>query len=318
MASTEDWSTLDAEQRRLQERRMEVYAGMAEYMDAQIGRLVEHLKQTRQYDNTVFVFLSDNGSEGTDPYDVSAANLWLRLNYAHDVERLGERGVYSIIGPSWASAAAAPLNTYKFWAGEGGLRVPLIVSGMPGMQQGAISASFTHVTDLMPTLLALAGIPAHDGHYAGRRVEPMIGRSLLPLLKGEVERVHPADHPIGYELSGNAALFKGDYKLLKNLPPIGDGEWHLYDITRDPGETTDLREQLPELFAQLQQDYAAYAKTNGVLPMPAGYDYREQAEAYGMHHVVIPKLQAAAPWTGGVLLAGMLLARYLLRRRRRT
>src|SRR5258708_32155112 len=104
----------------------------------------------------------------------------------------------------------------------------------------------------------------------------MSGRSLLPVLRGEIQRVHPVDEAIGYELSGNQAIFKGALKLVKNIAPVGDGQWHLYDIAVDPSETNDLKAKLPAIFTQMQADYAAYAKANGVLPMPAGYEPTRQ------------------------------------------
>jgi len=314
MASTGD--ALSDEQKRYEGRRMEVYAAMADAMDFHVGRLIAHLKQTGEYDNTVFVFLSDNGAEPTDPYDIFAAKVWLTMNYTRDFDRLGGKGAFDAIGPSWASAAAAPLSTYKFFAGEGGLRTPLIISGVPGMKANQLSRAFTHVTDIVPTLLDVAGIKAHDTHYQAKIVEPMIGSSILPVLRGEVDRVHSAEQAIGYELSGNAALFKGDYKLLKNMPPVGDNRWHLYNIAVDPGEVNDLQARLPALFQSMQADYAAYAKANNVLPMPDGYDYRVQGQKYALFHVFVPKIKADLPIILAVLLLGVAAIIGIRRRRR--
>ncbi|WP_219094895.1 arylsulfatase [Pseudomonas sp. UMAB-40] len=309
MASTADWEALNEEEKRYEARRMEVYAGMGETMDREIGRLIAYLKATGEYDNTVFVFLSDNGSEPTDPYTIPALRLWLEINYTRQLDRLGSEGAFTSIGPSWASAAASPLSGYKFFAGEGGLRTPLIVSGVPGIQANHISRTFTHVTDIVPTLLEVAGIKPHGGHYQGKAVEPLIGSSLVPVLQGSAERVHPEDQAIGYELSGSAALFKGDYKLVKSLKPVGNEQWHLYNIATDPGEVIDLQQQMPERFQGMQADYAEYARANGVLPMPEGYDYMHQGQLYALKHVVMPKLKAAAPPVVAiiVLLVGALV-----------
>jgi len=314
MDTTLDWDALSPDDQAYQARRMEVYAAMAEAMDHEVGRLIAYLKQTGQYDNTVFLFLSDNGAEGSDPYATVTGRLWLDRNYDRSIDRLGSKGAYSIIGPSWASAAASPLNTYKFWAGEGGIRVPLIVAGIPGVAPNSISPAFTHVTDIAPTLLALAGVQQPDGEYRGKPVERMIGRNLLPVLHGQADKVYPADQPVGYELSGNAAVFKGNYKLLRNLPPIGDNQWHLYDLSSDPGEVNDLQQQLPELFQQLQQDYADYAQANNVLPMPEGYDPIEQVFINSMVNVYLPQLKRWGIPALLLLIGGIYL---LLRRRRR-
>jgi hypothetical protein len=99
-----------------------------------------------------------------------------------------------------------------------------------------------------------------------------VGRSLLPLVQGQVERVYFESDTIGYELGGNAALFQGDYKIVLNIPPVGDNEWHLYNIVTDPGETADLREQLPGRFQEMLDHYQAYVENNSVLPLPANYN----------------------------------------------
>lgn len=309
MASTADWNALSAQQKTYEARRMEVYAAMAEAMDQQIGRLIAELKRTGEYDNTVFVFLSDNGAEPTDPYDIPAVRWWMNLHYSRDLERLGGKGAMSSLGPSWASAAAAPLSTYKFFAGEGGLRTPLIIAGVPGMRGDRISTALTHVTDIMPTLLEVAGVAAPAGSYRGQQVELLQGSSLMPVLQGRAARAHGEAQAIGYELSGNAALFKGDYKLLKNMPPVGDNQWHLYDIATDPGEVQDLRDSESQRFAALQQDYVEYARKNGVLPMPEGYDYKVQGQMYALKHVFLPELLAALPWALAVLPVVVLVMR---------
>ena len=285
------WNSLSAQDKAYQARRMEVYAAMAEAMDFHIGRLMAHLKQTGEFDNTVFVFLSDNGAEATDPYAVSVGRWWLDQHYNRDIDRLGSKGAYSIIGPHWARAATSPLNTYKFFAGEGGIRVPLIISGVPSAAANHVHQSLTHVTDVVPTLLDLAGV-AHPGSaYKGQTVYPLTGHSLLPVMKGSATRVRGPDEILGYELSGNKAVFKGDFKLVSNLAPVSDGQWHLYNLVQDPGETQDLQKELPELFQSLQTEYAKWAKANGVLPMPDGYDPIEQVIINSLVFVYWPRYQ---------------------------
>jgi len=317
MRSTADWDALSAQDKKYQARRMEVYAAMADAMDFHVGRLVAHLKQTGDYDNTVFLFTSDNGAEASDPYAVLSGRLWLDWQYNKGIDQLGARGAYSIIGPSWASAAASPLSTYKFYSGEGGIRVPLIISGPGDIKPNSIHGSLAHVKDIAPTLLELAQIVRPGVTYQGKAIEPMTGASLMPVLTGKAARVHGPNHVIGYELSGNQAVFKGDLKLIKNIAPIGDGQWHLYDIRNDPGETKDLRSQLPDVFQAMQADYAAYAKANGVLPMPEGYDPIQQVQINALINVYVPRFLR----TGLPILAGLVLlvsAFVFLRRRSRT
>ena len=315
LASTLDWNTLSADDKREHAKHMEVYAAMAEAMDHEIGRLVSHLKALGQFDNTVFVFLSDNGSDPADPLNIPASRAYVRMNYDTQAQALGGKGTFVANGPSWASATVSPLQGYKYFAGEGGLRVPLVISGIPGMTKDHLSLAFAHVTDIVPTLLEAVGIPNHQGNYQGTAVEPLIGRSMLPMLLGQVKNVHSADQPIGYELAGSAALFKGNYKLVKNIAPLGDGHWRLYNLLADPGEVRDIAATEPERFKKMLADYEAYALANGVLPIPKDFNLQKNGLRFGIQHFLIPKLQAIAPWValGLVLLVGAVVG---FRRRR--
>ena len=314
LASTLDWNTLSADEKREHAKHMEVYAAMAEAMDHEIGRLVSHLKARGQFDNTVFVFLSDNGSDPADPLNIAASRAYVRMNYDTQAQALGGKGTFVANGPSWASATVSPLQGYKYFAGEGGLRVPLVISGIPGMTKDHLSLAFTHVTDIVPTLLDAVGIPNHQGNYQGTAVEPLIGRSMLPMLLGQVKTVHSADQPIGYELAGSAALFKGDYKLVKNIAPLGDGQWRLYHLLADPGEVRDIAATEPERFKTMLADYEAYAQANGVLPIPKDFDLQKNALRFGIQHFLIPKLQTIAPWVALVLV--VLIGGWVQMRRR--
>ena len=316
MSTTKDWNTLTDKERRLAERQMEVYAAMAEAMDQQVGRLVAHLKQTGEFDNTVFVFLSDNGAEGSDYHQ---AQLWLRLMtpYTQNADTLGGKHTYGIPGPGWASASVSPLSAYKFWAGEGGIRTPMFISGVAGTPANGIHSGLTHVTDVVPTLLELAGVPHPGSRFQGRAVLAPEGLSLLPVLKGAMSAVRAPDQILGYELSGNQALFKGELKLVKNVAPVGDGQWHLFNLRRDPGETRDLQQELPDAFRAMQADYAGWARAHGVLPIPAGYEPADQVMVnswhnywwplYGYVFVAIPVLI--------LLVIGLLLRAWLRRPR---
>jgi len=318
MKTTPDWLRLDAEERAAQVRVMQAYAGMATAMDREVGRLVAHLKATGDYDNTIFVFLSDNGAEPTNPYSIRRNRLFLNMQYDTSTANIGRRGSFSAIGPGWASAAASPLSGYKFSATEGGLRVPLIVAwpGNRAIRAGSISHGFAHVTDIVPTLAELAGVSIHGGRWQERPSEPVTGRSLVPMLEGGSGSVH-GDAPLGYELSGNAALFRGDYKLVRNLPPTGDGRWRLYDLKSDPGETHDLAAAMPDRFAAMMADYRAYAKANGVLDMPPGYTADAQINAYAWKQQGRKRAIQAGLWAGAIVAALALLI-WGWRRKRRT
>jgi arylsulfatase/uncharacterized sulfatase len=282
-------------------------------MDYHAGRLIAHLKQSGEYDNTVFVFLSDNGAEGSD---YSEAQPWLWTQYTQDIDKLGGKGAYGIAGPGWASVSVAPLNTYKFYSGEGGIRTPMIISGVPGIAQNQVHLGMTHVTDIVPTLLDLAQVANPGKVYKGKVIEPLSGRSLLPVLQNPALRAHPEGEPIGYELSGNEALFKGDLKIVKNSPPMGDGQWHLHDLKNDPGETRDLQSQMPEVFKTMRADYEAWSSSHHVLPMPEGYNPVRQVTINAIINYWLPTYRKPVLiWF--FVLATLLAGVVVVRRRRR-
>lgn len=263
-----EWSSMEKAQQALYSRRMEVNAGMLEAMDYHIGRLVRHLRDIGQFENTLFIVTSDNGPEAASPTDSALMRAWLKLeDYdTQTLETLGEEGSYSFIGPAWASAAASPSDLFKFYSSQGGLRVPLVMTG-PGVPRGETRSGFSVLADIAPTVLEMVGSEADRA---------MTGRSMLPMIRGDSEKVYPDDVAVGIETAGNAALFRGDYKLVRNLAPFGNGDWKLYDRVNDPGETRDLAAREPQLFSTMRADYARYAERHGVLEMPEGYQALEQ------------------------------------------
>jgi arylsulfatase A-like enzyme len=160
------------------------------------------------------------------------------------------------------------------------------------------------VNDIVPTLLDLASVQHPGILYKGQTIYPLTGHGLMPVITGDATRVRRPDEILGYELSGNKALFKGDYKLLSNLAPVGDGQWHLYNIMKDPGETQDLQNELPDLFLSMQADYAKWAKANGVLDMPSGYDPIEQVIINSLVFVYWPRYKLHLIGTMGLILLG--------------
>jgi arylsulfatase A-like enzyme len=268
----EDWSDLSAEDQAFAARRMAVYGGMVSAMDYHIGRLLDYLEDTGELDNTVLIFTSDNGPETLIVPDSVMAGQ----GYRNEYETLGEIGSMTYIGPNFANAAASPLSYFKFYMGEGGMRVPLIISG-PGIepQSGFVDAA-AHVLDITPTILSLAGVDATGERFGGRRVHPITGKDLSPILSGAADEVYERSDYVGYEVGGNAALFSDGYKIVLNRAPLGDGEWYLYDIINDPGETTDLKAANPARLQHMLNLYQRYAEVNGVRPVPA--HYTQQAE----------------------------------------
>lgn len=288
MASTPDWEALSADEQAYEAKRMAVYGAMIEAMDHHIGRLVKHLKAIGQYDNTVFIFSSDNGAEAMgQPVQNSWSNRrgLASQGYSVDYETLGLKGSFNAINPGFTSAAASPLAYYKFYLGEGGMRVPMIIAGAGIEAKGRLSNAFAFVTDITPTILALTGVKPAPPRYGGRLVEPIIGRSLVPLVDGSSEAVYGDEDAVGHELVGHGALFMGEYKIVFNRDAQGDSQWRLFNIVADPGETDDLSGENPAQFQLMLSRYQQYLAENNVLPMPAGYSFRSQIIYNALHNV---------------------------------
>jgi len=290
--TTRNWQSLNSSEKQLYARSMAVQAAMLEAMDQHIGRFVDYLEERGELDNTLFVVTSDNGPEPSDPMAWLSSRIWMATHgYHHNIETLGEKGSMGFIGPEWASATASPSGLFKFYASEGGIRVPLIIAGPnianAATQQPIINA-FSMITDIAPTILDYIGVDYTSATQAtDQDAEVAItGRSLMPLIEGSKSTVYAHDEPIGMEVSGNSALFKGDYKIIRNTPPQGDNIWRLYNLAKDPGENIDLREQQPEKFAELMVDYHSYEDEFGVLPMPKNYDHMEQIYANTVRKMV--------------------------------
>ena len=308
-----DWEALTPDEKAFAAKNMAVNAGMLEAMDHHFGRLVDYLTGAGLAENTVFVVLSDNGPEAGDPAASAIFDSWAEdVGYRRDLATLGERGSYAIIGPHFARAAAAPLAYYKFHGGEGGIRVPLIMSG-PGVQARGVAAAFAHATDIVPTLLELTG--TSDTTPAGKH--PISGLSLAPALRDLAASIHPADAAIGFETAGHAGVFKGQHKLVRVGAPEGDGRWRLFNIQEDPGETRDLAAAEPERLAQMLADYQAYAERVGVREVPASYSPGRQL----LINYLFDRTMANLGWwvagagVGIVLIAALVR---LIRQRRRT
>lgn len=278
------WEALSPDDRAMATKSMAVYAGMIEAMDFNIGRLIDHLKQTDQYENTVFIVTSDNGAEGSDPMALGAMRLWLPSSgYTREVENLGERGSYSYIGPEFANAASSPGAWFKFNSTEGGLRVPLIVA-TPGSSAGRVAQGLSYVTDITATIFDFA-------NSAPPAAGEMAGRSLRPILEGEAQTVYGENDVIGQEAAGHAALFQGDYKITRVNPPQGDRQWRLYDLSVDPGETRDLATAQPERFAAMLAEYATWVEANDVVEVPATYTHVNQMMMNAFSHLLTTR-----PW----------------------
>jgi len=267
-----EWAEMTPAEQALSARAMEVYAGMVDRMDWNIGRVTDYLRETGELDNTVVVFLSDNGAEGAivEAMPLSGAYIveQVRKYYDNSLDNLGRPSSCIWYGPRWAQAATAPSRLHKAFTTEGGIRVVSFISFPGGARQGQIGTAFSTVMDIAPTLLELAGIDHPGTRYRDRDIVPIRGKSLIPYLTGRTDSVHDAETGTGWELFGRRAIRQGSWKALYLPVPFGPARWQLYDLSADPGEIEDQAETHPAKLAELLTLWDRYVEENGVILDP--------------------------------------------------
>jgi len=236
------WETLSDKQKQEQAGKMEIHAAMVDLIDEQVGRIVALLKEKGQLDNTVILFLSDNGASSQQMLQDPLPD---DLRYEIDkTARWGSEYTCLCLGPAWANVCNTPMRRYKLWTHEGAISTPLIVHWPKGIKvsPGSFSDVRGHVIDFIPTFLALAG---SDLQKASPEAPPFPGKSLLPALVGnDVPREY-----LYFNNWKNHALIKGNWKLISS--PTDGNRWALYDIEKDRTEISNLRDKYPEVLQEL-------------------------------------------------------------------
>lgn len=260
------WPQRSEEERQASVRRMELYAAMVELMDQQLGRVLTHLQETGELDNTYIIFLSDNGANGATPLVYPAKNPeWFFKQRDHRPEQAGRAGSHIYLGREWAQTSGSPWKLFKGTVAEGGIRSPMIIAG-PGLAAGRIENRIGHVAGITPAIFAMLDVePETLPAFKGKELPT--GTSLLPIWQGQSEVESVA---VATELFGNRAIRQGDWKAHYINPPLGSGQWELFNMASDPGESRNLAEAHPEKLAELIARYAAYDQRVGVIaPEPA-------------------------------------------------
>lgn len=252
------WASLTEQQQRQSARTMEVYAAMVAALDAEVGRLVDHLRKTGELDNTLVLFMSDNGPENATRVDPN----WIEENFDTRLANYGRRDSFLMIGSAWAQVSALPSRRYKMTTYQGGIRVPAFVYHPATIKAGR-SDELASVRDIMPTLLQLAGAPMPGINYRDRAIVPPQGTSALDYLQGKDTRIHAHDEALGWEINGSASLRKGPMKLLWDATD-GTPAWRLYDLSNDPGEHHDIAAAHPRQVSDLLRDWKAYAQRSNI------------------------------------------------------
>jgi len=278
------WS--QAQDKKWFERRMEVYAAMIDCLDQGVGRIIDQLKKTGDFDNTLIFFLADNGgcaeeygSRGAVKPDPSKPVVLkpmgkdeLQTRMQPEVTRDGRpvrtgygvmpgpADTYIAYGKAWANASNTPFRLYKHWVHEGGISTPLIAHWSARIKaQGRLRHQAGHLIDIMATCVDVSGAN-YPAKYKGNAITPMEGKSLVPAFDNKtIER-----EAIYWEHEGNRAVRVGKWKLVSRHP----GGWELYDLEADRTELNNLAEKHPQKVAELKAMYESWAKRAGVQPWP--------------------------------------------------
>jgi len=251
------WDSLTDEEQRMEARKMELYAGMVDNLDENIGRLVNYLKEIGEYENTLFVFISDNGAAPRD--FINNENFaHLRDYYNEDYDNMGNYDSYISYGPQWAEAGSSPFRYYKNFTTQGGINTPMIMSGPMVNKANEIHHGMASVMDLAPTFYELAQI-SYPNTFEGNEVYPLKGSSLIPFVSGKTEEIHAEDYVLSMEHGGNAMLRKGNWKITSFKKPFSMNNFGLYDLSKDIGEQNDLKEEYPDKFNELLKAWNKFA-----------------------------------------------------------
>lgn len=266
--NNKSWDELSQDEKVVQARKMEVYAAMVDHLDANIGRLFSYLRDIGEYDNTVIVFVSDNGAAGEDhakgysPGDEHTNNA---------LDNIGHRGSNVNYGFRWAEVSAAPFSLVKGTSAEGGIVSPAIVrlpARLRGEQPVSVIREVGRVDDLLPTFLEIAQADLPGDSYRGESRFPVTGQSLLALWQGANQ---PRTEAFGGEMFGQSYIRKGDWKLRSAHAPDGTPaslyrpyKWELFNLAEDRGERRDLSEVSPGKVEELLAEWQRYADWAGI------------------------------------------------------
>jgi arylsulfatase len=269
------WAEMSEFEKKMSSRAMECFAGMVEAIDYNVGRVIKHLEDVGELDNTFVCFMSDNGAEGAayEAYPIVQGQMMQHLQkyYDNSLENLGNGNSFIWYGPRWAQAATAPSRLYKAYTTEGGVRVPFFAKFPDGMlpkdKENGITDTFSTIMDIMPTILDMANVTHPFPTYNGREVVQMRGKSMIPFIKSSSPSIHSEDFIQGWETCGRAAVRNGDWKIVFIPKPKGTEKWQLYNLRNDPGEVRDLADQEPQRLNELLKLWEEYVLETGVVPL---------------------------------------------------
>jgi arylsulfatase len=262
------WNELNEQEQKTEARKMELYAGMVDNLDYNVGRLINKLKELDIYENTLIIFMSDNGAAAEDFAEHSYFGPYIKKHFNNDYENMGQPDSYVSYGKQWAEAGSAPFKYFKGYTTEGGMTAPLIIAGPQVKEPGRLEHKFLTLMDIAPTIYELAKAD-YPSPQTNSKIRALRGTSLLPFLENKSTDIHDPDYVFALEHRGYVMLRRGHWKLLNISRSMEPSNFELYNLHLDPGEQNDLKKTYPDLFEELLQEWYAFSEEVGVVsPTP--------------------------------------------------
>jgi arylsulfatase len=263
------WDSMPPDEKKVESRKMELYAGMVDNLDFNIGRLLQHLQDIGEYDNTIIIFMSDNGAAAEDFYHNAYYARFLNEHFSNDYENMGRPNSFVSYGPQWAEAGSSPFRYFKGYTTEGGINAPMIIAGPHIKRKNGISDVFLTLMDIAPTIYEVARIQ-YPETFDGHTVYPLKGNSLIPFASGKSDEVHAAEYIFGLEHNHHAMLRRGDWKITNFTLPFREDNFALYHLPSDLAEMHDLKASEPEKYQELLVEWRRFSEeVKAKLPNPS-------------------------------------------------
>ena len=253
------WDSLTPAEQKHQARKMEVYAGLVDNLDYNIGRLIQYLKAIGEYKNTVILFMSDNGPAAGDRFNMPAHRERLMKDFNDDYDRMGKPDSWIAYGLGWAESGASPFRSTKGDTTEGGTLANMIMTGPGIVSDNQINHSFTTLMDVAPTFYEIAQT-RYPKTYNGKPVYSLRGSSLMPVASGQASTVHDQDYVYAQETGERALVRKGHWKLLNSIRPFSRDNFELYDLSTDLAEKHNLKDKQPDKYLELLAEWDRFAE----------------------------------------------------------
>jgi arylsulfatase A-like enzyme len=264
------WDSLSEEEKKIESRKMELYAGMVDNLDHNIGRLIQHLKDIGEYDNTLILFMSDNGAAAEDFYYNDTYGPFIREHFTDAYETMGQPNSFISYGPQWAEAGSSPFRYFKGLTTEGGMNAPMILSGAGIEKENVVHHGFVTLMDVAPTFYEVAKAE-YPKTFNNTNLYPLKGNSIMPLASGIVDEVHTDDYVFGLEHENYAMLRKGDWKITNISRPFDATNFELYNLANDLAEVNNIKLSEPEKYKELLAEWLKFsAEIKVQVPTPSG------------------------------------------------